>query len=60
MYLKGDGVEKDEVEGLAWLYLAYEGVGESAASLLAAAEKELSGEQTQAARRRSEELKRSF
>ena len=58
IYLKGDGVEKDEVEGLAWLYLAYKGGGERAAFFLAAAEKELSDEKKQAARSRSEDLMR--
>lgn len=63
MYLEGKGVEKDEVEGLAWLYIAdsyhpfpYPIVSNDISEL----EKELGAATTQAARRRSEELKQTI
>ena len=67
MYLKGDGVMKDEIEGLAWLYLAYENTPsiilpyvQNIAGDIASLEKKLHIEKTQAARRRSGEIRHAI
>jgi hypothetical protein len=62
MYIKGEGLQKDEIEGLAWLYLAEGnnpaiGFQNTLPEEIASVERKLGVDKARTARRRSAELK---